>query len=365
MNRRQMLIGSALTLGGTAVFARLRYLPAPRREFARRIVMGSTGVPSRITDADPTLKGAVFQYNLESEEIRHIDLPFFPHGFGFMPGSPRAATCVKGGMQAALVDLRSNQLTQLLQAPSDYRFFGHCCFTTDRRNVLFSGANEAEDGAVMVFDAASGQLVKIVAVDRPLHEVRLLDQDHVIIACDGAPKTSPLKDGGAAQILNFNTGAVQKTWEIGHASHILPVEDNKYLFGGSGGLAAGPQLNYVDMNQGLLRKFTAPGGEDALFFGEALSLVRLDPDHALVSFCDSKQVVVWNFRDGRVAHCKLPRSPNGFITLGPRSFLGNFGSGAIGAFRFHPERMEITHDGGLENIGANGRHMYPLFTDQV
>ena len=310
------------------------------------------------------IEGSVKILNLSNAEIKSIPVPFLPHGFSFESNQNLALACEKWGPNAAIIDLKSLSVKKLLRAPEGSTFFGHGCFLGIQQKVVISGQASSGDGQLFIFDSTNGyQLADTISLPRKLHEVQALDDHRVLVAINGKSQSVDAYQAGqgAIQIVDVTARTVGKFWPVSEASHLLKLGPNEYAVSGSVDYSADLPVSVVNLDSGVVQAASNSGAFKQLQFkGEGLSLGKIARDEFVVSVPISRELLIWNFKQGRFINTPVAEQPLGIYVLSEKEFVVSTAAKNLYRYEFDSKRGILSKPTRIASGFGNGRHVYEI-----
>ena len=307
--------------------------------------------------------GVVNFLSLSNFEISSTLVPFFPHGFAFTKDGKRAVACEKWGPTAAVLNLKSKSIERLIHAPNGATFFGHACFPPDEKTLVLSGQVASGEGALFVYQARENwNLIEAIYIPRKVHEVKALSNQLVAFAvsCHGL-KPDVYGGQGALQILDLKTKKNVEFWSVSDASHILQLNKDEFIVSGCIDFESELPVAYINTKSGFTKSIASiPAFKGMGLKGEGLSLASLSSDEVLITVPITKQLLVWNFRSGRLVDLKIKDQPLGLYVISETEFLVSGLSKSLRKYRYRKDDGVISEAEVVANRFGNGRHIYAI-----
>lgn len=309
--------------------------------------------------------------NFQSGSSISVRLPFLPHDIVSSNESDgRVACALKWGNLAALVDIKSQKIEKLIEAPAHARFFGHLAWSHDSKNIFFSCENDtAGEGQLWVYDVANSKFDGHVETGGYLpHQVRLSDDATRLHILNASGRRDVRSKDRMAMLndIDLSSGKITKKREFrieGFNHFSLGPESSQFLCGGvfDADLNKESTLTLIDDSQSYENSLAE--SKDFTFKGETLSLVTFINEHGnlgLATIPNSNAIILYDFTDKRILHIdKSLINPRGLSlsNQNPNQFYVNLASGDILQMTLIKDRGGYAFQKESSKLLGNGSHL--------
>jgi hypothetical protein len=250
--------------------------------------------------------------NLLTREVQSLELGFMPHSFLAHPLKPDHVIAVeKWGASVVEIDIKKNEVTNLLTSPPQTQFFGHGIFSPKGDILYISlGDFDSKKGKLIGYDSKTyKQILNYEVSVGGIHDSHYLPDGSLMLASSGrllvpgnARPYGAVLERTSMITMNLSSGKVTAQRFVDddnqNIGHIGLTPKGKLLGLSTGwGQTTDGHVNHGNLYLSMLNdtkftKVTYPADIDMSIEGEFLSLAY-DPttDIALITLPDSKDIL--------------------------------------------------------------------------
>lgn len=264
------------------------------------------------------IPGYISVFEIGRQRFELFPIPLFIHSFNQLPKKPEQIVGISKWTPSGLIwNWRTKKIERLISAPSNYRFFGHSCFSPDGDFCYVTGQSSLmRKGVVFIFDARNWSLLKMIELPGAApHEI--------INGSDGCFTVGINVKDGFDQVLKINTlGQIVSATNSPRVVHLTEMANNEFVLGAAAGKDNSLGLSAIHLDSQRLVDF-----KDSIDFpaggmnGEALSFAKVSESEVFVTFGAFRMFGLWNIRSNRMKFIPLADFSLGVSQVGDSLFV--------------------------------------------